>query len=55
MSRRSASALSYVEERVIANDYTFSFAARRYQIARSHTTAGMKRQLELRVLVVAYS
>jgi hypothetical protein len=41
--------LSYVEERVIANDYTFSFAARRYQIARSCATAGMKRRQRLRV------
>jgi hypothetical protein len=47
-----ASALSYVEQRVIANDYTFSFGARRYQIARSDTAAGMKRQrlrVELRL------
>ena len=26
-----ASALSHVEQRVISNDYTFSFAGRRYQ------------------------
>jgi len=47
-----ASALSYVEERVIANDYTFSFGARRYQIARAHAATGMKRQrlrVELRL------
>lgn len=47
-----ASALSYVEQRVIGNDYTFSFAARHYQIARAHTAAGMKRQrlrVELRL------
>jgi hypothetical protein len=47
-----ASALSYVEQRVIANDYTFSSGARRYQIARSQATAGMKRQrlrVELRL------
>ena len=43
-----ASVLSHVEDRVIANDYTFSFAGRRYQIARAHATAGMKRQ-KLRV------
>ncbi len=29
-----ASALSHVEQRVVSNDYTFSFAGRRYQIAR---------------------
>lgn len=47
-----ASALSYVEERVIANDYTFSFAARRYRIARAHVVPGMKRRrlrVELRL------
>jgi hypothetical protein len=37
-----ASILSHVEERVIASDYTFSFAGRRYQIARGQATAGMK-------------
>jgi hypothetical protein len=47
-----ARALSHVEQRVIANDYTFSFAGRRYQIARAAVQAGMKRQrlrLELRL------
>ena len=37
-----ASALSHVEQRVVSNDYTFSFAGRRYQIARSQVKAGMK-------------
>jgi hypothetical protein len=36
-----ASALSHVEQRVISNDYTFSFAGRRCQIARSEVKAGM--------------
>src|SRR5216684_3131935 len=47
-----AAILSHVEERVIGNDYTFSFAGRRYQIARSQVQAGMRRQrlrLELRL------
>lgn len=45
-------ALSHVEQRVISNDYTFSFAGRRYQIARSDVKAGMKGQhlrIELRL------
>jgi hypothetical protein len=37
-----ASALSHVEQRVVSNDYTFSFASRRYQIARSDVKAGMR-------------
>jgi len=37
-----ASALSHVEQRVVRNDYTFSFAGRRYQIARSEVKAGMR-------------
>ena len=37
-----ASALSHVEHRVISNDYTFSFASRRYQIARDDVKAGMR-------------
>jgi hypothetical protein len=37
-----ASALSHVEQRVIGNDYTFSFASRRYQIARGDVKAGMR-------------
>ena len=37
-----ASALSHVEQRVISNDYTFSFAGRRYQVARSDVKAGMR-------------
>jgi len=47
-----AAILSHVEERVIANDYTFSFAGRRYQIARQDVQAGMRRQrlrVELRL------
>ena len=47
-----AAILSHVEERVIGNDYTFSFAGRRYQIARSGVQAGMRRQpvrVELRL------
>ena len=47
-----AAALSHVEQRVISNDYTFSFAGRRYQIARTDVKAGMKRQslrIELRL------
>jgi hypothetical protein len=45
-------ALSHVEQRVISNDYTFSFAGRRYQIARQDVKAGMKGQrvrVELRL------
>ncbi len=44
--------LSHVEERVIGNDYTFSFAGRRYQIQRAEVQAGMRRQrlrVELRL------
>jgi hypothetical protein len=37
-----ASALSHVESRVVSNDYTFSFAGRRYQVARSAVKAGMR-------------
>jgi hypothetical protein len=37
-----ASALSHVEQRQISNDYTFSFAGRRYQIARTDVKAGMR-------------
>lgn len=47
-----ASALSHVEQRVVSNDYTVSFAGRRYQIARQDVKAGMKRQrlrVELRL------
>lgn len=39
-----ASALSHVEQRVIRNDYTFSFAGKSYQIARKDAKAGMKGQ-----------
>jgi len=47
-----AAILCRVEPRVIANDYTFSFAGRRYQIARDHVQAGMRHQrlrVELRL------
>src|ERR1700678_915155 len=37
-----ASVLSHVEQRVVSNDYTFSFVGRRYQIARSEVKAGMR-------------
>jgi len=43
-----ASILSHVESRAITNDYTISFAGRRYQIARQDVRAGMKGQ-KLRV------
>lgn len=44
--------LSHVEERVIGNDYTFSFAGHRYQIQRAELQPGMRRQrirVELRL------
>jgi transposase len=47
-----AAILCHVEERVIGNDYTFSFAGHRYQIARGEAQAGMRRQrvrVELRL------
>lgn len=47
-----AAILSHVEERVIANDYTFCFAGHRYQIAHAAAQAGMRRQrlrVELRL------
>jgi len=47
-----AAILCHVEERAIGNDYTFSFACRRYQIARAESQAGMRRQrvrVELRL------
>ena len=47
-----AAMLCHVEPRVIGNDYTFSFAGRRYQIARAQTQTGMRRQslrVELRL------
>jgi transposase len=47
-----AAILCHVEERVIGNDYTFSFAGRRYQLLRSEVQAGMRRQrlrVELRL------
>ena len=39
-----AAILAHVEERVIGNDYTFSFASRQFQIARQDIQAGMRRQ-----------
>lgn len=42
--------LCHVEDRVIGNDYTFSFAGHRYQTAREMVQAGMRRQ-RLRVEV----
>lgn len=39
-----AATLCHVEERVIANDYTFSFASRHFQIAREDVQASMRRQ-----------
>ena len=53
-----AAILSHVEERVIGNDYTFSFAGRRYQIVREQIQAGMRRQrlrLELRLAGELYA
>jgi transposase len=47
-----AAILCHVEERVIANDYTFSFAGQRYQIQREQAQSGMRRQrlrVELRL------
>ena len=47
-----AAILCHVEQRVIGNDYTFSFAGRRYQIARAEAQAGMQHQrlrVELRL------
>ncbi len=47
-----AAILCHREERVVGNDYTFSFAGHRYQIARSQVQAGMRRQrlrVELRL------
>jgi len=47
-----AAILSHVEERVIGNDYTISFAGHRYQIVRAAVQAGMRRQrlrVELRL------
>jgi hypothetical protein len=39
-----AASLSHVDTRVIDNDYTISFAGRRYQVARQDVQAGMKRR-----------
>jgi transposase len=51
-SQELATILCHVEERVIDNDYTFSFAGQRYQIPREQAQAGMRRQrlrVELRL------
>ena len=37
-----ASALSHVEQRVVSNDYTFSFAGKKYQVARADVKTGMR-------------
>ena len=39
-----AAILAHVEPRVIANDYTFSFSGRQFQIAGEEVQAGMRRQ-----------
>jgi len=39
-----ASALSHVEQRVIRNDYTVSFAGKNYQMGRKDVKSGMKGQ-----------
>ncbi len=47
-----AAILCHAENRVIANDYTFSFSGQRYQIQREQTQAAMRRQslrVELRL------
>lgn len=47
-----AAILCHVEQRVVSNDYTFSFAGRQFQIARQDAQAGMRRQhvrIELRL------
>jgi hypothetical protein len=47
-----AAILCHVDERVIGNDYTFSFAGRRYQILRPQVQGGMRRRrlrVELRL------
>ena len=51
-SQDLAAILCHAEERVIANDYTFSFAGQRYQIEREQVQAGMRHQrlrIELRL------
>jgi hypothetical protein len=47
-----AAILCHAENRVIGNDYTFSFSGQRYQIEREQVQAGMRRQrlrVELRL------
>jgi hypothetical protein len=49
-SQELATILCHVEERVIANDYTFSFAGQHYQIPREQAQASMRRlRVELRL------
>jgi transposase len=51
-SQDLAAILCHAEDRVIANDYTFSFAGQRYQIEREQVQAGMRHQrlrIELRL------
>jgi transposase len=51
-SQDLAAMLCHVEERVIANDYTFPFAGQRYRIQREQVHSGMRRQrlrVELRL------
>lgn len=51
-SQNLAAILCHAEDRVIANDYTFSFAGRRYRIEREQVQAAMRRQslrVELRL------
>ena len=47
-----AAILCHAEDRVIGNDYTFSFSGQRYQIQREQVQAGMRHQslrVELRL------
>jgi hypothetical protein len=47
-----AAILCHAEDRVIGNDYTFSFSGQRYQIPREQVQAGMRHQrvrVELRL------
>jgi hypothetical protein len=47
-----AAILCHVEQRIIGNDYTFSFAGQRYQIEPTDAQAGMRHQrlrIELRL------
>ena len=47
-----ATILCHAEDRVVGNDYTFSFSGQRYQIQREQVQAGMRHQrlrVELRL------